>query len=993
MRRIYTTLVFLLALSMSSWAGVLFFPQPLVDFPINGDEPETRTEGGSTYKYYCQHVWWYWNDDMSDNPFALTDYESDFIWSVDVTGGITIPEGKYLTKDGDHYELSSSEIYFNCVDGQSGTITMTATQPDFNGIPYSASYTINYHTYTLGETSHLWDFYSQRLAIGRYKDGNSELNGGLWQHQWMGYANQSPEIYVWNFGDIDRNSEDYFRNNFNRNGHIIEEANGLQFLATKGNIGIYNENDSTTAVGDRFLAIKKGSSVIIPSSIFKNYSNPRVRFKMAKYGDNIKLTVHNAYDALGTEITGNGTYVIGGSAFWGGKHDWHYRGEYHFQIKDKNEEFRIDVHDGQWLLLYLIEVYDQKEIKSENTVLASNYQFLNTNTTTTPASGYFYLHYRGKAERTRIAASTITTTGTVTNSINDFTNVNGGLNHTYTSHKGEFGTFRMRLDSYTLAGGNDYCTDYAYRTQSVGYMEPKSYPYTWDFTDINTYKDADFKDDKGVVTTGTNKMPLESTMNYKQQPQDNHFKGITYIPRNVWESDGSFRVSNDAAHNFLYCGGSQLWYGKTIIPETAGLAFTPVNYDGAYNGAMTLTSNGLLFNQDIRDWWLWRIMIPQVDKDCVIYIRARKLTSDELAGDSYYNVGYCYCYADDENLNLDQNGFATNKTPQTKFSTAAIGQTAVAREIAVDNSGDVIYAIPAPSKTTNVALFFNGVEVHKIAVSKDPKTVNKYGWATESRDRVIDQELTSYFTGKDFVTYLVDEVNSSNTSVKLSDVTMTSNVMEKSNGSDYNAYIIRNKDAEILKDENGNVVKDENDEVVATGKVDILKTGGGFHLFVPDIHDYVKIGENTSDYNQKSVNTYKPLLRAKLNPGGVTKNETIDGVEYTNFVLTWQVADITEGQQGSQYDFENVGFFRVQDAGIQSKGNQGYLPLILASGNTTNKYNIVWDDDTNGIDATITDNVARRNDNVFYNLSGQRLNGVPTKGGIYIVNGKKIVVK
>ena len=991
MRRIYTTLVFLLALSMSSWAGVLFFPQPLVDFPINGDEPETVTEGGSTYKYYCQHVWWYGTDDMSGDPIALDGWQiNDFLWSVEVTGDIKIPSSHYVTYDGDsHYELNGPWIYFT---GNEGTITLTATNPDYQGIPYSASYTINYHTYTLGETSHLWDFYSQRLAIGRYKDGNSELNGGLWQHQWMGYANQSPAIYVWNFGDIDRNSEDNFRNTYNRNGHIIEEANGLQFLATKGNIGIYNENDSATAVGDRFLAIKKGSSVIIPSSIFKNYRNPRVRFKMAKYGDNIKLTVHNAYDALGTEITGDGTYVIGGSAFWGGKGDWHYRGEYHFQIKNKNEEFRIDVHDGQWLLLYLIEVYDQKEIKSENTVLASNYQFLNTNTTTTPASGYFYLHYRGKAERTRIAASTITTTGTVTNSINDFTNVNGGLQHTYTSHKGEFGTFRMRLDSYTLAGGNDYCTDYAYRTQSVGYMEPKTYPYTWDFTDINTYKAADFKDDKGVVTTRTNKMPLEST--YKEQPQDNHFKGITYIPRNVWESDGSFRVSNDAAHNFLYCGGSQLWYGKTIIPETAGLAFTPVNYDGAYNGAMTLTSNGLLFNQAIRDWWLWRVTIPQVDNNCTIYVRARKLTSDELAGDTYYNVGYCYCYVDDNNtLNL-WNGDATNKTPQTKFSTAALNSTATAREIAVDDeSGDVIYAIPAPSKTTNVTLFFNGVEVHKIAVSKDPKTVNKYGWATESRDRVIDQELTSYFTGKDFVTYLVDEVNSSNTSVKLSDVTMTSNVMEKSNGSDYNAYIIRNKDAEILKDENGNVVKDNNDEVVATGKVDILKTGGGFHLFVPDIHDYVKIGENTSDYNQKSVNTYKPLLKAKLAPGEVTKNETIDGVDYTNFVLTWQVADITEGQQGSQYDFENVGFFRVQDAGIQSKGNQGYLPLILASGNTTNKYNIVWDDDTNGIDATITDNVARRNDNVFYNLSGQRLNGVPTKGGIYIVNGKKIVVK
>ncbi len=796
----------------------------------------------------------------------------------------------------------------------------------------------------------------------------------------MGYANQSPAIYVWNFGDIDRNSEDYFRNTYNRNGHIIEEANGLQFLATKGNIGIYNENDSATAVGDRFLAIKKGSSVIIPSSIFKNYRNPRVRFKMAKYGENIKLTVHNAYDALGTEITGNGTYVIGGSAFWGGKGDWHYRGEYHFQIKDKNEEFRIDVHDGQWLLLYLIEVYDQKEIKSENTVLASNYQFLNTNTTTTPASGYFYLHYRGKAERTRIAASTITTTGTVTNSINDFTNVNGGLNHTYTSHKGEFGTFRMRLDSYTLAGGNDYCTDYAYRTQSVGYMEPKTYPYTWDFTDIKTYQNADFRDDKSVTTLGSNKMAVESSQGYKQQPQDNHFKGITYIPRNVWESDGSFRVSNDAAHNFLFCGGSQLWYGKTIIPETAGLAFTPVNYDGAYNGAMTLTSNGLLFNQDIRDWWLWRIMIPQVDKDCVIYVRARKLTSDELAGDSYYNVGYCYCYADDENLHLDQNGFATNKTPQTKFSTAAIGQTAVAREIAVDdNSGDVIYAIPAPSKTTNVALFFNGVEVHKIAVSKDPKKVNKYGWATESRKRVIDQELTSYFTGKPFETCLVKSVQYNKETVTLERVVMTEKVMKKAdNDGDNAAYIIHNTSADGEKDEKA---------------VDIMATGDGFHLFVPDIHDYVKANESypSSDnrYNQKSVNTYyENTMKAKLNAGPLDPTNT-DGT--TNFVLTWQVADIEDGQQGSSYDFGYVGFFRVQDSGINSKGNQGYLPLNLGGGNT-NKFSLTYEDaETDDISSAIVDR--NQKNGAFYNLNGQKINGVPTKSGIYIVNGKKIVVK
>lgn len=978
MRRIFTTLVFLLALSMSSWAGVLFFPQPLVDFPVNGDEPETVTENGSTYKNYLQHVWWYENDDMSGTPIALDSWQiNDFIWSVDVTGDISIPSSHYINFDGaSHYELNGPRIYFT---GNRGTITLTATNPDYQGRPYSASYTIYYHT----TTSKLWDFYSQRLAIGRYKDGNSELNnGGLWKKINMSTGHpESPELYVWTFGDIDRGSEQYFRNNFSRDGHIITEANGLQFVASKDNIGIYNENDSATAVANRFLAIHKGSSVIIPSSYFKDYDHPRVRIKMGKYGDNIKLTVNNAYDALGTEITGDGSYVIGGSAFWGGKGDWHYRGEYHFQIKDKNQEFRIDVNDGQWLELYLIEVYDQEEIKSENSILGSCYQFLNTNTTTTPASGYFYLHYRGKAERTRIAASTITTTGTVTNSINDFTNVNGGLNHTYTSHKGEFGTFRMRLDSYTLDGsGKYYCTDYAYRTQSVGYMEPKTYPYTWDFTDIKTYQNADFRDDKSVTTLGSNKMAVESSQGYKQQPEDNHFYGVTYIPRNVWESDGSFRVANDGAHNFLYCGGSQLWYGKTIIPETAGLAFTPVNYDGAYNGAMTLTSNGLLFNQDIRDWWLWRIMIPQVDKDCVIYVRARKLTSDELAGDSYYNVGYCYCYADGENLNLDQNGFATNKTPQTKFSTAAIGQTAVAREIAVDdNSGDVIYAIPAPSKTTNVALFFNGVEVHKIAVSKDPKKVNKYGWATESRKRVIDQELTSYFTGKPFETCLVKSVQYNKETVTLERVVMTEKVMKKAdNDGDNAAYIIHNTSADGEKDEKA---------------VDIMATGDGFHLFVPDIHDYVKANESypSSDnrYNQKSVNTYyENTMKAKLNAGPLDPTNT-DGT--TNFVLTWQVADIEDGQQGSSYDFGYVGFFRVQDSGINSKGNQGYLPLNLGGGNT-NKFSLTYEDaETDDISSAIVDRSQKNG--AFYNLNGQKINGVPTKSGIYIVNGKKIVVK
>ena len=30
---------------------------------------------------------------------------------------------------------------------------------------------------------------------------------------------------------------------------------------------------------------------------------------------------------------------------------------------------------------------------------------------------------------------------------------------------------------------------------------------------------------------------------------------------------------------------------------------------------------------------------------------------------------------------------------------------------------------------------------------------------------------------------------------------------------------------------------------------------------------------------------------------------------------------------------------------------------------------------------------------VYYNLNGQKIDGKPTKGGIYVVNGKKVLVK
>ena len=59
--------------------------------------------------------------------------------------------------------------------------------------------------------------------------------------------------------------------------------------------------------------------------------------------------------------------------------------------------------------------------------------------------------------------------------------------------------------------------------------------------------------------------------------------------------------------------------------------------------------------------------------------------------------------------------------------------------------------------------------------------------------------------------------------------------------------------------------------------------------------------------------------------------------------------------------------------------------------NYWNKFNIVEDLPTGIISI---DNSQLTNDNdVWYTLNGTRLNGKPTKAGVYIVNGKKVVIK
>ena len=405
-----------------------------------------------------------------------------------------------------------------------------------------------------------------------------------------------------------------------------------------------------------------------------------------------------------------------------------------------------------------------------------------------------------------------------------------------------------------------------------------------------------------------------------------------------------------------------------VIPETQGLWFYMDNNAPENNGKMQITSEGLTLEAGENDWCN-KVVVPDVPAGGAVYLRMK--------------------------------GSSTSTTPvkKYKFGTGDFTDIAEATNCryyeANDNSGDYIVAIMNTGSKTNLTLALGGFVLKKMAVSTDFKTVNKYGWATESRDHVIDPSLTSELTGYPFEHYIVTSVDYPNRTVEVTTIGKKEGnnvlpvVMPIAQEDGQQAYIIRN-----MRMDETIVGKDGKPE---PGRVKILN--GGFHLFVPDMHDYVtnrKDGlENLLDLQDVEEN----LLRARLNGDLDQKYNGYGDNEY-NYVMTTSTTNInTEANT----DYEDVVFARVTSKGMKGGKNVGYLPIDCTepAGAAANNMRIVFNSlvEPNDVGEAVETALDVPLEEVFesgavyYNLNGQKIDGRPTEGGIYIMNGKKVVVK
>ncbi len=844
------------------------------------------------------------------------------------------------------------------------------------------------------------DYYANEASIANYSStddvldwfkNNNEINTGSLLEEEIDYPDPHGNIrsdWIFNYNLVygDKLYDPIFSNKYDMEGDnadMIWDTEGTVIRTSANQSVIFNEftgDDihSSSKDPNRYVGILEGGEFRIPWLM----PNDRVIIYMGtgtgRYADEAKFSIRGAYDAVYNVIDPSDDYVVGGSQWNSANSDNNYRGCYHFFAKGDGNGGPADMvfkmTSGSLCKLYKIQIYRGDRIYT-NEIEGDAFYQVSTKNSSTSTKSTWTLKYFGKDEQLAnysgryyqmndISASTgkFASYPVLTNNTNEDGKV---VSFSYTGTKGDIGTIRVRAKD--MEKNLNFVADFAEHNVTIAYQEAQSYPYTWDFTDVNPYSGSDVANE---WTINNNK--VQSSI-----PVDSHYNLA------LWDDNGSMRVNSQAidtnGQDNIFESNSeqsanQLWakHGTgneatgIVIPETQGLWFYMDNNAPENNGKMRITSEGLTLEAG-ENGWCNKVVVPDVPAGGAVYLRMKSTST------------------------------STTPVKKYKFGTGDYTEIAEATNCryyeANDNSGDYIVAImnTADSKA-NLTLALGGFVLKKMAVSTDFKTVNKYGWATESRDHVIDPSLTSELTGYPFEHYIVTDVDYPNRTVEVTTIgkkvenNILPVVMPIAQEDGQQAYIIRN-----MKIDNTIVDKDGKPE---PGRVHILNNG--FHLFVPDMHDYVTNRKDGLDNLLDLQNVDDNLLRARLN-GDLAQKYTGYGDNEYNYVMTTSTTNIyTEANT----DYEDVVFARVTSKGMKGGKNVGYLPIDCTepAGATAKNMRIVFAS-PNEVSETVETTIempleeAFGSGAVYYNLNGQKIDGRPTEGGIYIMNGKKVVVK
>jgi hypothetical protein len=952
MKKLFTLVIVLFA----------FVTNAMADECIRFENPSIRFENtGGIMTYDGQEIRFYWADGNIYNPnFSIN---NDYNWHAKAVGDIKLINANNAEVDEMDLTVKNNTQYPVRFKGEGSIIVTVNRKEPFNGkIFYS------YYVITVPYTgNHVWDFFS----------GVTPRTGT--EAQWKSGYKIKQEHPIKIVNENETNIDGYKKIN-GTNAFFIPETSGLLFEANENNFGYNNTNLKLVTWGG-----KKGNGdkakFTIPSVQGGKYI--KIWWNTMHQGESgAHFRVNDLLDLEGTEIT-NEFGVTGVHT------ESKCEGVTIFKVKgnpNERKNITFTLTDEGWNDLYKIEITD---VYSTDMILVDQMQGNDKEVLYNMETGHFVVpetelnqaHYytdngdrpymtfigaSGYARVHRAKTCRFTVEQEPNNSVVDWTE------RRWTTQDGKVEYYNLDFTKIKGTGNvkiiqkeyfNGYVLDKKETWIAIGTYKQQSYPYTWDFTDYNVSQGSLYAWLSGSNTYGTQKYghwKMENSETYALETHEQVNGTILNGQTNQLEK----------IHKPLFAQGAQLTYWKqdnTIgtIKEAEGLRVKQawgtkgelaVGED--FDGELSINGKCLKYTP-AGEWSRLHITIPNVDAGMYVFIKA----DDGTEAENYANPS----------VKLGNSELTADNSYNTKNKVRAYKVTA---------TGDVDIT------------FAKAAQIKAIGVTNIFKSINALGYATESRDVDIDHIYEGEFTKNDVNAYCIQTYNDE-------------------------GFTYEYKGTPIVKKSQVMNVIPKNTGIVLYKEG---HSGDAFNvpLFYPACNAKVKEAEQIALDN----NWMAPNVKSTLHE---SETEMRGSVECQKFVMSRQYYVYHRNSDGTGTDSEEKtseqeAFYRMRlkEGGNNTMGaNKAYLlipmsklPTALWNGGNgagvagQAKPGVIFMDDImdlfggdepiSGI-ATAIDTIEPTetvgNGYTFHTLSGMQIQGVPTQKGVYIVNGKKVLVK
>lgn len=470
--------------------------------------------------------------------------------------------------------------------------------------------------------------------------------------------------------------------------------------------------------------------------------------------------------------------------------------------------------------------------------------------------------------------------------------------------------------------------------------------------------------------TGNYVVDINRTRIYIREPGDTHQDypytwDFTNIPNfeesDYWKDneDGTFSPTDEAKNSFIQNNELEIADGNDVdeLDELGFLTSTDehgVTADGLDNVSIKTGGdgdNGLVIGSEEET----TIVVPDVPEGATVYIRLTPNGDGDDNTETVIKGGTGDAQADGYTPTLDEDDMITNTD--------------------VDGTGQNTYEIPGDGGDVNITV--KDVIIEGIAVTNiykeckfwdtinshdDGSTLDNHGgqycYNSDCHELAIKYPLTQYYTNifmeAVYVTGTTRDENKVFASVQDIDITPSIETLAA----------------------NGVTLDDSKNEgfgvLVWSTDYDV-----NHPLFVPAIHD-------VPDVNTNAGNMLKGVYAATSLPAS-TDDEYL-------YVFT-NVYNKTDGS-ASGLVASLPGFYKVNSSGTL-KANRAYLPLAAADAPLSNLTTIFITPNSGGlnsIDQIAIDGEIDVN-GTFHTISGMTIQGMPSQRGVYIQNGKKVLIK